>query len=252
MALQIERWSLCLQEFDFTISHIKGTVNPADFLSWRPLDIKTKTDNITEQYVNFVQHHVCREAISLQDIRDKTKNDITLQKVISKMQNKRAKIDIENKELKILLNLIPRLTLRLNGILLKQNWIVIQNELQHRVIEPTNENHLGIAKTIALLREKIDFANMKAKVKTKISECILCTAVSKSPTPQPLEPSTLPPYLWHTINIDFLGPLSNLKYLSVAIDQYSRYPVVEIVSLYYLSSIKNIFRTWNPTKNSIW
>ena len=71
--------------------------------------------------MNFVQHHVCREAISLQDIRDKTKNDITLQKVISKMQNKRAKIDIENKELKILLNLIPRLTLRLNGILLKQN-----------------------------------------------------------------------------------------------------------------------------------
>ena len=115
--------------------------------------------------------------------------------------------------------------------------------MQHRVIEPANENHLGIAKTIALLREKIDFANMKAKVKTKISECILCTAVSKSPT--------LPPYLWHTINIDFLGPLSNLKYLSVAIDQYSRYPVVEIVSLYYLSSIKNIFRTWNPTKNSI-
>ena len=37
------------------------------------------------------------------------------------MQNQRTKIDIENKELKILLNLIPRLTLRLNGILLKQN-----------------------------------------------------------------------------------------------------------------------------------
>ena len=181
MALQIERWSLRLQEFDFTISHIKGTVKPADFLSWRPLDIKTKTDNITE-------HHVCREVISLQDIRNKTKNDITLQKVISKMQNQRTKIDIENKELKILLNLIPRLTFRLNGILLKRNWIVIQNELQHRVIEPANENHLGIARTIALLREKNYFVNMKAKVKTKISECILCTAVSKSPTPQPLEP----------------------------------------------------------------
>ena len=55
MPLRIERWSLRLQEFDFTISHIKGTVNPADFLSRHPLDIKTKTDKITEQYVNFVQ-----------------------------------------------------------------------------------------------------------------------------------------------------------------------------------------------------
>ena len=103
MPLRIERWSLRLQEFDFTISHIRGTVNPADFMSRHPFDIKTKIDNITEQYVNFVQTHACPEAISLQEIRDKTKNDITLQKVISKMQNKREEINIENKELKIYL-----------------------------------------------------------------------------------------------------------------------------------------------------
>ena len=230
MPLRIERWSLRLQEFDFTISHIKGTVNPADFLSRHPFDIKTKTDNITEQYVNFVQNHACPEAISLQEIRDKTKNGITLQKVISKMQNKREEINIENKELKILLNLIPELTLTPDGIILKQNRIVIPNELQHRVIEFTHENDLAIAKTMALLRENIYFVNMEAKVKAKISECILCAAVSKSPTPQPLETLTLPPYPWHTINIDFLSPLPNSKYLLVAIDQYSRYPVVEIVS----------------------
>ena len=65
MPLRIERWSLRLQEFNFTISHIKGTVNPADFLSRHSFDIKTKTDNITEQYVNFVQNHACPETISL-------------------------------------------------------------------------------------------------------------------------------------------------------------------------------------------
>ena len=183
-----------LQEFDFTISHIKGTVNPADFLSRHPFDIKTKTDKITEQNVNFVQNHACPEAILLQEIRDKTKNDITFQKVISKMQNKREEINIENKELKILLNLIPELTLTPDGILLKRNRIVIPNELQHRVIELAHENHLGITKTMAQLKENIYFVNMEAKVKSKISECILCVAVSKIPTPQPLEPSTLPPY----------------------------------------------------------
>ena len=123
-----------------------------------------------------------------------------------------------------------QLTLTSDGILLKQNRIVIPNELQYRVIELAHENHLGIAKTIALLREKIYFVNMEAKVKAKISECILCPAVSKNSTPQPLEPSTLPPYLWHTINIDFLGQLPNSKYLLVVIDHYSSYPVVEIVS----------------------
>ena len=105
--------------------------------------------------MNFVQNHICPEAIPLQEIRDKTKNDITLQKVISKMQNKREEINIENKELKILLNLIPQLTLTLDGILLKENRIVITNELQHRVIELAHENHLGIAKTMTLLRKII-------------------------------------------------------------------------------------------------
>ena len=64
---------------------------------------------------------------------------------------------------------------------------------------------------------------MEAKVKAKISECILLAAVSESPTPQPLETSPLPPYPQHTININFLAPPPNS-------DQYSRYPVVEIVS----------------------
>ena len=104
--------------------------------------------------MNFVQHNVCPEAISLDEIRDKTKKDISLQKVISKMQNQREEINIENKEPKTLLNLIPELTLTLDGILLKQNRIVIPDELQHRVIEMAHKNHLSIAKTIALLREK--------------------------------------------------------------------------------------------------
>ena len=142
------------------------------------------------------------------------------------MRNKREEINIENKKLKILPNLIPELALTPDGILLRQNRIVVPNELQHRVLELVHENHLGITKTIALLREKICFANMKAKMKAKISQSILCAAVSKDLTPQPLEPSTLPPYPLHTTNIDFLGPLLNSKYLLVIIDQYSRYPVI--------------------------
>ena len=70
--------------------------------------------------MNFLQHHVCPDIISLEEIQDKTKNDIALQKVISKMQNQREEINIENKELKVLLNLIPELILTPDEILLKQ------------------------------------------------------------------------------------------------------------------------------------
>ena len=60
--------------------------------------------------------------------------DITLQKVISKLQNNNEEINIKNRELKILLDLMPELTLTPDGILLKQNRIVIPNDLQHKVI----------------------------------------------------------------------------------------------------------------------
>ena len=109
---------------------------------------------------------------------------------------------------------------------MKEKRVIIPNQLQHRVTELTHENHLSIVKSI----EEIHFVNMEAKAKAKTSECILCAAVLKHQTPQPSEPSTLPPYPWHTISVDFLGPLANSKYLLVAVDQYSRYPVAEIVS----------------------
>ena len=60
--------------------------------------------------------------------------DITLQKVISKLQSNNEEINIKNRELKILLDLMPELTLTPDGILLKQNRIVIPNDLQHKVI----------------------------------------------------------------------------------------------------------------------
>ena len=116
--------------------------------------------------MNFVQNNVCPKAISIQEIRDKTKNDINSQKVISKMQNKKEEINIENKD-------YIKLTLTPNGILLKQNRIMISNELQHRLIELAFRiNHLGIAKTIALLREKNYFVKGATKLYFTHYSCV--------------------------------------------------------------------------------
>ena len=39
----------------------------------------------------------------------------------------------------------------------------------------------------------------------------------------------LPPEPWHTIHVDNCGPFPTGEYLLVAIDAYSRFPVVKIV-----------------------
>ena len=59
--------------------------------------------------------------------------------------------------------------------------------------------------------------------------------------------TTLPPRPWHTVNIDFCGPFPGSAYLLVAIDAYSRFPEVEIVSSTSAQStilkLKRIFAT---------
>ena len=90
------------------------------------------------------------------------------------MQNQRKEINTENKELKILYNLITKIILIPGGI---------PKKLQHKVTELGHKNHLGIAKEITLPRKKNYFDNMEAKVEAKISECILCAGVSKISAP---------------------------------------------------------------------
>ena len=59
---------------------------------------------------------------------------------------------------------------------------------------------------------------------------ILCKANSKMDSPPPLQPSPIPQDPWQTLNIDFLGPPPNQNYLLVVVDQFSRFPEVEITN----------------------
>ena len=47
---------------------------------------------------------------------------------------------------------------------------------------------------------------------------------------QPLQMSPLPDRPWQCVSIDFSGPFPNGDYCLVVIDEYSRFPVVEIVT----------------------
>ena len=49
------------------------------------------------------------------------------------------------------------------------------------------------------------------------------------PHRDPLQPTVLPERPWSKIDMDFWGPLPSSEHLLVMIDEYSRYPVVEIV-----------------------
>ncbi|XP_028412059.1 uncharacterized protein K02A2.6-like [Dendronephthya gigantea] len=86
-----------------------------------------------------------------------------------------------------------------------------------------------LKKTKQLLREKVWYPGIDKDVKTEIDDCIPCQATSQNVTPEPLQMTTLPTAPWSQVSTDFCGPFPSGDYLLVVIDDYSRYPEVEVL-----------------------
>lgn len=83
-------------------------------------------------------------------------------------------------------------------------------------------------KTKALLREKVWFAGIDDLTEKKVKSCLACQAATPETKREPLKMSPLPDTAWQEISVDF-KELSTGGYLLVVTDDYSRYPVVDVV-----------------------
>ena len=60
---------------------------------------------------------------------------------------------------------------------------MIPSSLQKRAIQLAHESHQGLAKTKALLRQKIWFPNIDNIVKDTVDKCITCQAIGQANAP---------------------------------------------------------------------
>ena len=81
-----------------------------------------------------------------------------------------------------------------------------------------------------LLHEKVWFPGIDNQAKIMLESCIPCLAAVDTSKPAPLQPTKLPLAPWTEVSVDFCGPLPTGEYLLVVIDDYSRFPEVEIVN----------------------
>ena len=69
---------------------------------------------------------------------------------------------------------------------------------------------------------------MDSLVKEEVKTCIPCLATVPQNNREPLEMTPLPNGPWEELKCDFFGPMP-CGYLFVIIDEYSRYPIVEVL-----------------------
>ena len=83
----------------------------------------------------------------------------------------------------------------------------------------------------SLLRSKVYFPGIDKAAENNVESCLACQAtIVTSTRPPPLQMSHLPHGPWEILSADFFSPIATSRqYLLVITDDYSRYPVVEIL-----------------------
>ena len=175
--------------YDFTVVYKSGTDNLADCMSRHPTKSSTREqEHITESYVNSVAPNAVPKAMMLAEIQQAINIDQT-------MKGLRASIRLsewDNDIVKPSKAVKGELTVTSENVILRRTRIVIPESLQQKAIDLAHESHQGLAKTKALLREKVWFPGIDEATKNTIDRCIPCQSVGKPNPPQPLTMSKMP------------------------------------------------------------
>ena len=169
----------------------KDESNPADYLSRHPSTRPTK-DNEAESYINYVANASVPNALSLEEVKQTTASDKTLQNVMKAITTG----NWDSRSVSPFKPIKDELTIH-DGIVLRQSRILIPDSLQLRVVKLAHSAHQGIVKTKQLLREKVWFSGIDRLVETHLKGCIPCQSATVGPKQRdPIKTTPLPKRPW--------------------------------------------------------
>ena len=241
---RLERWMMRLMPYNFTVTHLPGNLNIADYLSRLGPKVTSNsplTDK-TEEYVRFIATEATPNGITTRTVEETSKEDpefIALRQSIRSGNWTEAtkKYYPMREELMVI-----------GYVVLRGNRIVVPQGLRLHCVKLAHQGHQGIVKTKQRLRTKVWWPQLEKDVEKFCKSCHSCQLVSTPNPPEPIQPTTLPNGPWQDLSIDFLGPLDSGKhFVLVVVDYYSRWFDIEITkdttSSKVISTLRRLFTT---------
>jgi len=163
---RLERWSLAMSRYSYNIKYVPGSeISHADALS--RLDMSEREDNTKLPQVHFISSNLVSET----EIADETKMDEFLQGIITRMKTGNWKdCSIKERPYKRRAHL---LTVE-NDVLRLGQKFVIPTGLVKKVIRSCHEHHLGINKTLYLIKKEFWWPDLQGDVMQFINFCEPC------------------------------------------------------------------------------
>ena len=242
---------LQLQGYDFDIKYVKTQQNISDYISRHP-DREQKLIESAEvdKYVNFVTSTAVPRLFTSEDIATAAKQDKVLQILKQTILNNEWKsmdkkqYDVETlKLLKQYQKFKELLTVNIQyDIILNGNCIALPTIVHRTAVKLAHVGHQGVQNTKALMRSKVFFIGMDKAIEDEINNCIACQSTGRPTPPAKIQPPLLPNEVCDTLNVDFLGPLPNEKYVFAIMDQRSRFPFAAVTAS---TSAKNLIKVFH-------
>lgn len=206
---KVLRWRLQLQEFDFDVEYLPGSLNQA-------ADCLSRVCAMSE---------IPAIAITTEEIKQAQSrcNQITLLKIaIEKAYVKRpSQLSFDLWSLKNHLEIIE-------GSLYVDGRLLIPFSLRLRMLTLAHGNHLGQEATYNRLHETYFWPKMKDHVVNFVQSCRICKLTKPKFYNPPMVP-LIAKCPFECLSVDFVGELPEgfgYKYMLVIVDNYSRYPFV--------------------------
>ena len=217
---RLENWALRLQRYEFSIRHIPGDSNMADYLSRNPVSTPSRKFDDTEAFVNMLCDTALPPCFSRAELAKSTleDNELTEVKRMLRGETHRASHHYVTRR--------NELSVSNDGLLLMANCVVVPTSMRHNIITISHYGHQGSTKTLALMRRHVWFPEMEAMTVEHVRQCRACAANTDTTHKEPFTMSPMPAAPWTDLSVDLYGPLRCGSYLLVLIDEHSRYPVV--------------------------
>ena len=235
--LRVNSHKTKLLPFQYKLIYEPGKLTPCDYGSRHPPQQKFSQEEIaswciqegTDIYVNRLMESKLPQALTLDMLQKATAADKELQSLISCLKTHDKDFCKKQNQRKQYLGFFEELT-EINGLVVRGEQIVIPTSLHADTIGLAHEGHQYSDKTLQLLRQTCWFLKMNQEVKSYVESCLGCNSASIYTTPVPLQPNLLPDRPWQKLHADFKGPIGSQYYLHIMIDQYSKYPEVDVVT----------------------
>ena len=220
-----QRFVLQALKYDVTVKCVKRTEVPiADALSRVSPQPAPPEGEFPQLDIHQVTKNLPASTIKLQQIRHETANDPTLSKLRDVIhEGWPATKEKCPKALHNYWNFREELTIE-DGLILKQEQIVMPTMLRHDTLNTIHYGHLGQEKCLLRARSAVFWPGITRDVTSLVHNCTTCQAHRRKQQKQQILQPEPPCYPWQILSSDLFEFKGN-QYLLIS-DKYSKFLIV--------------------------